>query len=122
MPTSNGHVGVSASSAAERLAGLACDGEAGDAESARMPGEQQSDADGNARSLPHGRGVLNGVWHAAAVETARPAHSYAALPLDFRIVTEPVGIQPASALYGVPYDLVDQSADSALAELMRLAA
>jgi hypothetical protein len=42
------------------------------------------------------------------------------LPLDFRIVTEPIGLQPSSVLYGVPYDLIDQSAGSALAELMRL--
>ena len=62
----------------------------------------------------------NGVGHMAVADLARGADSDAVLPLDFRIVTEPVNIQPASALYGVPYDLVDQSAGSALAELMRL--
>ena len=107
-------MGDSACSAAERLAGLTCDSEADG-----LDGERQSDADGTAQSSPQSQAVPNGVGHTTAAGTARAAHSDAALPLDFRIVTEPVGIQPASALYGVPYDLVDQSAGSALAELMR---
>ena len=39
--------------------------------------------------------------------------------LDFRIVTDPVGVRPASAVYGMPYDLVDQSSEGAIADLMR---
>lgn len=39
--------------------------------------------------------------------------------LDFRIVSDPVGVRPATAVYGMPYDLADQSAGGAIAELMR---
>jgi len=118
-PASNRHVGGSVSSAAAQLAGLTCNSELNSLDGARIRGEQ-FDADGTAQSSPQGQVVLNGVGLAAVAEVARGAHSDAALPLDFRIVSEPVGIQPASALYGVPYDLVDQSAGSALAELMQL--
>ena len=39
--------------------------------------------------------------------------------LDFRIVTHPAGVRPTTAVYGMPYDLADQSAGGAVAELMR---
>ena len=39
--------------------------------------------------------------------------------LEFRIVTDPVGVKPNLAVYGMPYDLVDRSAEGAIADLMR---
>ena len=38
--------------------------------------------------------------------------------LDFRIVTDEPGVRPASAAYGMPYDLADLSEGSALSELL----
>ena len=110
QPSSNGHVGpTDAVSAAANGMGVSSRPPAGDASPNGAAAEVQS-------SLA-----------AATVEdSAEQTEASAAggvhndMPLDFRIVTEPVGLQPASALYGVPYDLVDQSAGSALAELMRL--
>ncbi|KAK9810430.1 hypothetical protein WJX72_010569 [[Myrmecia] bisecta] len=41
--------------------------------------------------------------------------------LDFRIITEPINIQPHSTAYAMPYDLVDSAPGSAVNELMRQA-
>lgn len=38
---------------------------------------------------------------------------------DFRIVSDPVGVRPTTAVYGMPFDLADKSAGGAIAELMR---
>ena len=43
----------------------------------------------------------------------------AAAPLDFRILTEPVAMRPNKSAYGVPYDLVDTSQESAMSEMLQ---
>ena len=42
-----------------------------------------------------------------------------AAPLDFRILTEPIAIQPNKSAYGVPYDLIDTSQGSAMSEMLQ---
>ena len=39
--------------------------------------------------------------------------------LDFRIVSDPLGVRLTTAVYGMPFDLADQSAGGAIADLMR---
>lgn len=41
------------------------------------------------------------------------------LPLDFRILTDPVAMRPNKSAYGVPYDLVDTSQGSAMSEMLQ---
>lgn len=42
-----------------------------------------------------------------------------AAPLDFRILTEPIAMQPNKSAYGVPYDLIDTSHGSAMSEMLQ---
>lgn len=124
----NGHVGGSTNTATEQAAAPAFDSGTDVSGSGHKPGGEHPGKDGAvAHSIAHSIAlnppqghVPNGDCRVTGAGTASGAFRSAAMPLDFRIVTEPVGIQPASALYGVPYDFVDQSAGSALAELMRL--
>lgn len=41
-----------------------------------------------------------------------------AAPLDFRILTEPIPMQPNKSAYGVPYDLIDTAQGSAMSEML----
>ena len=53
------------------------------------------------------------------LEAGAAAKSVTEHVLDFRIVLDPVGVRPTTAVYGMPFDLADQSAGGAIAELMR---
>lgn len=67
--------------------------------------------------------VLNGSSAGADNATAsnNVQHSRSDLhkQLDFRILTEPIALQPNKSVYGVPYDLVDTSQGSAVSEMLQ---
>ena len=48
-----------------------------------------------------------------------PVGTPIAAPLDFRILTEPIPLQPNKSAYGVPYDLIDTSQGSAMSEMLQ---
>ena len=118
----NGHRSGTTSSAPEQAIALAFYGEAETCRGHRQSQQQTRAGDTTLGSNEHSssQACTPGCSGSTSTGAAHGPHVDATLPLDFRIVTEPLGMQPASALYGVPYDLVDHSAGSALAELMRL--
>ena len=125
-PAMNGHAGhAAASTAAGEVAIAPAEGVDG-SDWIPVAGDRQ-----DGRGAPHHSGT--GLTSQLASNTAATVDDRDAdagrsaaggidahMPINFRVVTEPIGLQPASMLYGVPYDLVDQSNGSALAELMRL--
>ncbi len=60
--------------------------------------------------------------HAHISTSATPsgdASATSAMPLDFRILTEPIAMRPNQGAYGVPFDLVDTSQGSAMSEMLQ---
>lgn len=56
---------------------------------------------------------------ASATAISGDASATSAIPLDFRILTEPIAMRPNQGAYGVPFDLVDTSQGSAMSEMLQ---
>lgn len=61
----------------------------------------------------------NGHISASATAISGGAGLASAIPLDFRILTEPIAMRPNKGAYGVPFDLVDTSQGSAMSEMLQ---
>ena len=82
---------------------------------------QGMSAGGSKASAAHEQdaNAQNGRAHISASATAISGGAASAIPLDFRILTEPIAMRPNKGAYGVPFDLVDTSQGSAMSEMLQ---